>query len=149
MRKNDRFIIIAGAIAVAYWFYSKGRALGNLVFTPGTVNSVTMTGGAPLLSLNISVQNTSSASLRIDSLAANVLSNGSLVGNVYNFSPVDIPADSQIYMPVFVKLEMIGLANDIITAIQFRSTTQKIQVRGSANVNGIQLPLSVDFAIGS
>ena len=107
MNKTDRLIIYAGAAGLAYWFYSKGRALSNLVFTPGPVSGIQMVNGGPVLSLNISVQNTSSASLQINSLAANVISNGSLVGNVYNFLPTTVPANAQIFMPVLIRLETI------------------------------------------
>lgn len=149
MTKNDKVIIFAGAAFAVYWFASKARALQGLVFTPGPVQGITMTSGAPVLSLNIQVQNTNSAGLEINSLAANVISNGSLIGNVYNFSPTIVPANSQIFMPVLVRLETIGLVSDLITSLQYGSASQNIKVVGSANVNGIQLPLTVDFKIGS
>jgi LEA14-like dessication related protein len=145
MKKNERLIIYAGAAFVAYWFYSKARALQGLIFSPGPINGITITGGAPVLSLNVGVQNTNSASLRIDSLAANVISNGTLIGNAYNFTPVEIPANSAVFMPVLLKLETIGIVNDIITAIQYGNPISNIKINGSVNVNGIQLPLSVNF----
>lgn len=149
MTKNDKVLLIAGAAVVAYWFFSKARALKGLVFTPGPISGVTLTGGAPVLSLNISVQNTNSASLRIDSLAANVMSNGILIGNVYNFFPAEVPANAAVLMPVQIRLGTIGLVSDLITSIQYGSASQSFVIDGSANVNGIQLPLNVSFKIGS
>lgn len=148
LSRSDTYLLLAAAAGVGYWFYSKARALGNLVFSPGTVLGMQFINGMPVITLSIIVQNTSGASLFLQSFAGNVYSNDTLIGNVYNFVPVSIPGNSQISMPVQVQLQPLGVANDIINAFSTGNFTQQIDIRGGANVNGFQLPVIINFAVG-
>jgi LEA14-like dessication related protein len=142
--------IVLGAIALlgGYWLFSKARALGNLLFQPGSIMGFSMLGSTPIVSITLVVQNTSNTSLTVDSLAGNVSSNGTLIGNVSNFSPVLVPGNSQISMPVSLMLQPIGVVNDIIRSFQNSNFAQDIKLSGFANVNGFQLPVNIEFNVG-
>lgn len=134
---------------MAYSAFAKARALGNLVVTPGSIRSMDFVGATPIITFTIIVQNTSGSSLLINSFAGNVYSGGTLVGNVYNFSPIAVPENSQIEVPVIVQLQMIGIVNDIIAAYQYGNTKREIVVEGFANVSSFQLPVTLKFTVGA
>ncbi len=148
MTTSEKVIAFGIVGLAAYWFYSKSKALLGLIFAAGKITGASLTGGAPVIDLSLTVQNTSTSSLVINSFAGNVYANGTLVGNVGNFSPVAIPANSQTALPVTAQLQIIGLANDILKAVDTGTLSQNINIKGSANVNGIQLPVDVTFAAG-
>jgi hypothetical protein len=148
--KTENKLLLLGALgAGAFWLYSKTRALGDLIFSPGAVTGAAFSGSSPLLNVTILVQNTSGSSLQLNSFAGNVLSNGNLIGNVSNFSPITIPGNSQLLMPVTLLLQPIGIVNDIIQAVQNSHFIQNISIKGQANVNNFQLPVNVNFSVGS
>jgi hypothetical protein len=148
MSNTNKVLLFGAAGLLAWWLYSKARALGDLVFSPGTVTGASMLGSSPLVNASIVVQNTSGSSLQINSFAGNVLSNGTLIGNVSNFSPLLIPGNSQINMPVNLLLQPVGLVNDIIQSIQNANFTQSLSIEGNANVNNFQVPVKVNFSVG-
>lgn len=105
--------------------------------------------GAPIITFNLYAQNTSSADLILNSFAANLFANNTLIGNVSNFSQVVIPGNSSTLIPLTARLQIIGLANDIIRAFQTNSFTQDLQLTGNANVNGVQIPIDLTLKVGA
>lgn len=149
MRTNQKILLYGGIAAVAFVLFSKARALANLVFSPGTVNNMGFINGTPVADFTILVQNTSSAGLTVNSFAGNVFSNNTLVGNVFNFSPVDIPPNSQVPVNVSIQFKALGIVNDIIRSFQYNNFGQVVSIDGFANVSGLQLPIHLQFAVGN
>ena len=149
MQKAEKLVILGAVSLAAYWFYSKSRALASMNFLPGTVTNFVMTGGSPVLMFNLIAQNTSTSSLQVNSIAANVYSGDTLIGNISNFTPVVIPGNAQALVPVSAQLQVIGIVDQLLNAFAYKNNSKKVQLRGSANVNGIQLPLDgIEFSIG-
>jgi LEA14-like dessication related protein len=149
LKSETKIALIAAAGAVAWWLYSKTRALGDLIFSAGSVSGVQFSGSTPIVSANILIQNTSGTDLQINSFAGTVSSNGTVIGNVSNFSPVVIPGNSQVSMPITITLQLLGVASDIVNSIQTGSLKQSLALSGQANVNNFQLPVNVTYQIGS
>lgn len=149
MRTNERMLLYAGVGVAAFVLFAKARALSNLVFTPGAINNFGFADGVPVADFTVLVQNTSSAGLTINSFAGNITSNNTLVGNVYNFTPVDVPANSQTSVNISIQFKPLGIVNDIIRAFQNSNFGQVVTVDGYANVSGIQLPLHLNFSVGN
>lgn len=133
---------------VGLWFIRKSMAINSLTFQPGPINNVSIVGAAPVLSLSLTAFNTSGADLTVNSLAGAVSSNGALIGNVYNFSPVTIPQNSYASVPVNIALSLSQIVSDLVNAYQTRSLTQNIQLQGWANIEGVQVPLDLQFHVG-
>jgi LEA14-like dessication related protein len=140
-------ILIIGALAGAYWLWSKASHGSNLVFYPHKISSITFDGFNPILNADIYIQNASNTAFTIDSLAGNVYANDTLVGNVSNFSQQQIPANSQISYPVTFRLNPIGLVDTIVSAIQNQSTPVTLVVDAKANAEGVQLSVPMEFKI--
>jgi len=149
VNKNDRYLIFGAGLLAIYWFATKSRALAGLVFSPGSIQNIYLTGGQPVAELTVMAQNTNSAGLEMNSFAGSVFSGNTYVGNVYNFIPIVIPANSMVPIPVKIQFQISGLVNEIINAYTNGNYRRDISIQGSANVNGFQLPIKADFPIGS
>lgn len=149
MERNEKILLFSGIGLLAFILLSKARALGNLVFTPGTVQSMAFVGSTPVAQVSINAQNTSSASITINAFAGNVYSNNTLVGNIASFTPVLIPGNSITPVTVGIQFMLMGVANDIVNAFSSNNFSQDIKITGYANVSGLQLPVNLDFSFGN
>ena len=148
MRNSTLLALGAVGALIVYHLWRESSAAGNLVFTPGNVTNMAFSGSTPVVAFTINVQNTSTTDLLLNSIAGNLYSNNTLVGNVSNFSPVTIAANSQTVLPVNASFQILGIANDLISAFQSGSTQQNLELEGFANVGGAQVPLDLKMTVG-
>jgi len=143
------WLVLGGAIVLALYSVGSYALAGlNLVFLPGSVSSVVMSGANPLITFTIQVQNTSSTSLTINSLAGNIIANGTLIGNISSFTPTTIPPGVTL-LPVTANLQAVSLVSSILNIFQNNSGSQALALQGSANVGGIPVPLNLTYTIGT
>lgn len=136
------------AVAAGLYFWNLQKAAGKLTYYPGNITAFDMQGLSPVLYAELIVQNTNNVSFTINSMAASVTADGTLIGNVSNFSPVQIPGNSQAAIPITLVLMPIGIANEIIQIITGGAGRKNIKVTGGVNANGFQEEFSLDFKIG-
>lgn len=150
MAKTSTIITWAAAgFAFLWWAGTQVVAGLNLVFYPGSVTAISMSGATPVITFTMQVQNTSGTALNFNSLSGNITSGSTLIGNIYNFTPIIIAPNSTSLIPVTAQLNAIGLANDIVTAFSSNASSQAIIVEGVANVNNIQIPVNLNFTVGT
>lgn len=137
-------LIIAGVAGLYLWNLKK--AAGNLQYFPGNITGFDLF--PPTIYVELIVQNTSNISFVISSLSASVLSDSTLIGNVSDFTPVQIPANNQGVLPLRLTLMPVGLANDIISMINGGAGTRTILISGSVNANGTQQAFSLSYKVG-
>lgn len=142
----ESLLLIAGGI----WLYTSTvtKAAGNLIFVPGNITNIGLAGISPVVVADLLIQNTSNVDFTLNSLAANVTSDGTLIGNVSNFSAVSIPGNSQTAVPLHLTLLPLGIVDNIIQAFYGGFTKKEFVVDGSVNANGQQVPLKLIFKIG-
>lgn len=136
------------AVAAGLYLWNLQKAAGKLTFFPGNITSFDMQGLSPVLYAELIVQNTNNVSFTINSMAASVTADGTLIGNVSNFTPVQVPGNSQAAVPLTLVLMPIGIANQIIQIITGGAGRKDIKVTGSVNANGFQEEFALDFKIG-
>lgn len=141
-------VLIALGIVGGLYFFNQFRAAGNLVFFPGNVTGLNISGLSPVLTADLIVQNTNNVTFTVYSIAASVSSNGTLIGNVSNFSPITIPGNSQATIPLTLVLQPLAIVNNIIGIITGGVGKQEIQIQGSLNADGIQAPISLTYKLG-
>jgi LEA14-like dessication related protein len=141
-------VLIALGVVAGLYFFNLQRAAGNLVFFPGNITGFSLNGPSPTITAELVVQNTNNISFTIQSVAASVSSNGTLIGNVSNFLPVTVPGNSQAVIPLTLVLQPIALVNNIIGIITGGSGNSQVQIKGSLNADGIQAPISLTYKIG-
>jgi len=138
-------------VAVGYLLL-KARTLANLVFSAGQVSGISFEGLTPILSVSLIVQNTSSIGVTLQSIAGNVFTedggSSTLVGNLSSFLPVHIAPNQQSAININVRMRLLGIVNDIITAYQSRNYTKVLEFQCSANVDGVQMPFSFKIPVG-
>jgi LEA14-like dessication related protein len=140
-------LLLASAGGLYLWNLSK--AAGNLIYLPGTFTGFSLSGISPEISATLVVQNTSNLSFTINSLAANVLSDGTQVGNVKSFVPTEIPSNSEASVPIILTMQPIGIVNEIISIMTGGVGTRKVVITGSVNANGMQQAFSVEYKLGA
>lgn len=146
MRMNGvgAVLLLAGVAGLYLWNLS--RAAKNLIYLPGNITGFNLL--PPVIYLELVIQNTSNVDFTINSLAANVTSDGTVIGNVSEFVPVSLPANSQGVVPITLSLQPLGLANEIISILSGGNGYRNLEIKGSVNANGIQQSFSVQFKIG-
>lgn len=140
-------LLLAGAGGLYLWSLSK--AAGNLIYLPGSFTGFSFSGISPEISATLVVQNTSNLSFTINSIAANVLSNDTQIGNVKSFVPTEIPSNSEASVPIVLTMQPIGLVNEIISIMTGGVGTRDVVITGSVNANGLQQAFSVNYKLGA
>lgn len=147
---NTGKVFLFGGIGILLaYLFTQGRSIANLIFSPGSVSSMSFVGATPQATISIMVMNTSNLPVTISSFAANILSNGSYIGDVSNFFPVVIQPNSKTAFNVNADFQLIGIVNDIINAFQTKSIKQNLEIKGYANIDGQQIPVDINFTVGS
>lgn len=147
--KTEKVLLYGGVAVIGLALFLKARALGNLVFTPGSVSNMGFQNGIPVADVTLLAQNTSATGLTVNSFAGNVFSNDILIGNIYNFQPVHIAGNSQTPVNVSIQFKALGVVTDLIKAFQNNNYSQDITIDGYANVMGLQLPINLKFQFGT
>jgi len=137
-------LLLAGFAGLYLWNLS--RSAGYLQYYPGNITGFSLI--PPVITVDLIVQNTSNVSFTINSLAANVTSDGTQIGNVSDFIPVTIGPNSQGPIPLTLKLLPLGIVNDIISIITGGVGSRNILIKGTVNANGIQQPFELPFKVG-
>lgn len=141
-------VLAALGLVAGVYFWNLYRAAGNLVFFPGSITGLSLDGLSPVIQAEMIVQNTNNVSFTVMSIAASVTSNGTLIGNVSNFSPFQIPGNSQATIPLTLVLQPIALVNNIIGIVTGGSGKTELQISGSLNADGIQAPIALTYKLG-
>ena len=139
-------VILGGIIGL--YFINQAAAASSLVFFPSGINGLAFEGSGPVVTASILVQNPTNTAFTFESFAASATSDGTLVGNVSNFTPVAIAPNTEGVMPIKIRLLLLTAANDVIDAIQNRNIKKKLQVKGTINTNGVPVPVTLEYEIG-
>jgi len=138
--------IVAGIAGLYLW--NLRNAASNLTYFPGDITGFSLSGFSPVITADLVVQNTSNVDFTINSLAGNVLSDGTIIGNLSNFTPVRILANSQGVIPLTFTLQTLGVVSEIIAIITGGSGQKNLVLQGSVNANGIQQAIAVPYKVG-
>lgn len=139
-------LVLAGAAGLYFWNLS--RAAGNLIYFPGNITGFQLDGISPIIYVDLIVQNTNNASFTINSLAGNVLSNDTVIGNIHNFTPVEVSGNGQTAIPLTLVLQPIAIVGDIISIITGGVGKRDLRVHGTVNANGMQAGFDLNYKIG-
>jgi len=141
-------VLVLAGIAGLYFFTLKNAA-GNLVYQPGNVTGFDLNGAYPVITADLIIQNTSNVDFTINSLAGNVTSDSTLIGNVSDFTPVQIRANSQGSIPLTLTLQPLQIVNTLIALLTGSgSGSRTMVITGSANVNGFQQAFTLSYKVG-
>ena len=134
-------VVLIGLGAAAVWYYANlGVAANTINFVVGNVNF----DGLTTLTVNLTAQNVSNVDLKVSSMSGTVFMNGSTFANISDFTPVTVAANSQMNIPIVVKISVLSLGSNIMSLIN--SGSADFSVHGNANVNGMPIPFDTDLS---
>lgn len=142
-------VLLGGSIAFLLYSYTrKSIAAGNLYFFPDKIESFNFDGLTPVMVAGLRVQNTSNQSFTLYSFAANVYCNEYLIGNAYSFQPQQVLPNAQGLIYFSLRLMPLGIVNELIRAFQDRNFAFDVIVKGSMNVDNLQVPIELKYKVG-
>lgn len=131
-------------IAIGGYLAYQALRVFNAVNTVQIVfNGITPQG--PLnYTLNFIIQNITNVTANLNALTGSVYVNGTVVGTLSNFTPVSIPATSQVSINVNLAVSILGLSSQILQLIQGGGAT--VEVKGNMNVDSLIIPFDEQLA---
>lgn len=143
---------MGGAGALLAWnIYARAQAAYSLNFLPGRIKSLSFNGVRPVLTVEMQVQNTSNHVFNVLSIAGNVYVNSGgkdyLIGDVEDFQPVQIAANSVKVLDIDLVLQITGVVSDMIQTVSSGVTPQTVKLAAFANVDQLQVPLNYQYKL--
>lgn len=143
----DNKILLLGGAAIAYYLYTQKRAISLLNYYIHGV-ALDFQGLAPILKIDIGIQNPSNTGFEVRDFVGNLVANGNNIGTMSAFTPLTVAPASQVIYPVYIRLNAIGIVEDIIQLIQSQSgISQTIALTGYVNASGIVAPINLTYKI--
>lgn len=145
---NTNTVLTAAAGVILYSTLTKANALQTLNFYPAAVKDLRFDGATPVITIGLAIQNTSNQKMILKSFAGNVSANGYLVGNVSSFIPAVIEPNRQSVLWLTLRLSLIGIVQDIISALQGGGISQNLRLSATANIDYWQVPIDIKYKVG-
>ena len=138
-------LLIGGAAFLLWMFGSGATVVSNLKFIE---NGMTFNVSNPLritINLAVIVQNPTSGSVTLESLAGYFFINGQQSGNVSDFVPSVIAANSQTLINLILSVNDLSLVGVIMDYINSGSSSVVVNVQATANISGVAIPVNLSF----
>ena len=143
--ETSTLLLLGGAAFVLYYFGGGATALANLKFIE---NGMSFDVSNPLrvrVNLSVIVQNPTSGTLTLNSIAGYFYINGSQSGNVSYFIPTIIPPNSQSQIVLNLSVNDASIISDIVNYINSGSSSITVELKATGNINNIPAPLDLIF----
>jgi LEA14-like dessication related protein len=139
--------LIVGAGLILWSFISKSNVINSLRILINRIH-VEFSGLSPVITLYIVVQNPTNDTFTIYSLAGDVYVNGNFVGNVSNFTKFTVERNSQLEVPIVLKLSIVSLISQVVDIVTGKSAAGgTVQLRGNINLDNQQFPVDIAYKI--
>lgn len=134
-------LLVGGVAFVAWYFWTRANTLKSLIFQPVGLG---VQGGG--VSIQLEVDNPTPNALQFNGFAGSLTVNGANIGNVTDFQPV-LLAPGATRLNLFIAPNVFGIASGAINLIEGNEGSGNIQssLNGTANINGIPLPVNLVF----
>jgi Late embryogenesis abundant protein len=97
--------------------------------------------------LNFLIQNVTNVTANLNAITGAVYVNGTMVGTLTNFTPVAIPATSQVSINVNLQVSVLGALSQAVSLIQSGADDGvTIEVKGNMNVDSLVIPFDETLA---
>lgn len=142
--KAGTLLLIGAAGFAAYYYMNLGVAGATIQFVVQGIHF----DGISTITINMYAQNVSNADLVVSSMSGNVTVNNIQMGNISDFTSRSIPANSQVIIPIVMRVSISSLPA-VITAVLNSDAPVDVNISGNANVNGLVIPFSTDEQINA
>lgn len=149
MTTTQKVLLFGGGAALLFGLFSRAQAAGNLIFYPDRVSNIDISGGKPVLTAKVLVQNVGNTPLTLYSIAGNLFSNGYMIGNGKNFNGLTVPANSQVLLPIAFELSWFNIVQDLLNAFNGNGFKQAIEWDATINIAGLPVQQQkIKFTVG-
>ena len=145
MKKN--FIWIAAAAAAIYFIIRKSSFAKNLIFSFNNIKPVGK-WWQPELIITLSVQNPTNQVATIRAISGTLYLSDKAISNISNFNQQNIQPQMESLISFSARPGVVGIANvikEIFSGTKSKQYTFKFI--GSANVEGVLLPIDQEFIL--
>lgn len=149
MSNNTKYLIGAGVIAAAYYFFRLKRTGQNIKVNLANVSLRRSSGlSLPTVRMDFEIQNPTNGTANIKGVVGDVYINGQYLANVSNLTTTQVKPNSSTIYSVDVKA---GITDTITTLISLLSKKNAGSPKGvnftadlNVNVNDILFPVKID-----
>lgn len=139
-------VIVLGLGFLAFLAFQKSTVVSNLKFVENGIDFNFSNVLRPQIYLHIIVQNPTSGSVLLQSLAGYFSVNGVQSGNVSSFIPTAIGPNSQTVMTLTLSVNDAAVITDILNFIHGAGKSSvNVAVEATANIDGVPVPVSLSF----
>jgi|ERR1700722_18154659 len=140
-------LLMLGVGAFLLWQFGIGGAVvSNLKFVENGMNLDVSNPLRVVINLSVLVQNPTSGSITLQSLAGYFYVNGTQAGNVSYFTPTVINPNSQTSITLQLSVNDISLVTILMNYANSGTSNLNVEVKATANVNNAPLPIDLNFS---
>lgn len=137
-------LIWIGAGALALYLLDKGNTINSLRFLVSDIAFDLSNVLSPAADITVLVQNPTAGSLTMQSLQGNFYFNDKPGGTVSDYTPAIVGPNSETPIKLHVQSSQPEIIN-IITNFIEHAAPLVIAVKGTANVQGVTIPVNLQF----
>ena len=135
------FLGIAVLGGLAFWLYSRKRLQETALFS---FDGVRIANNK--LQIKLGLSNPTNASVTINSIVGVLISKGNDIANVQSFEKVTILPNNKTMISLDVTPSLIGLFTTVKQIVRKGGLKNlNLRFKGTANVNGLPLPIDVTY----
>lgn len=142
--KPGNILLLVGAGAAVLYFTQLGVAAKTANFVFQSVDFLSATK----LRVGILCQNVSNADVTVLAMDGSITLNNNFLGTAYYFGqPVEIAPASQQVIYLTIDLSVLSIPGTVVDLLNNPTQSFSLQVKGSANVNHIVIPFTVNQSV--
>ena len=136
-----------GLAGLGFYLFEKNTVVSSLRFVEQGITFDISNLISPIINVSILVQNPTSGSLTLQSMAGTFSVNGNPSGNASYFPavPTVLAPNAQTIIVIQLRLTDSGIITDLLNFISGSTTALNIALNGTANVNNAPIPLILSF----
>ena len=135
-------IILTGAAAIFFYFFSRTQAAKNLKIYFRDLQLKKIKGKVlPEIFARFTINNGSNTPLSINSIVGDITVNGSALSSVSQFEKMTIPANSASVLNLKIQTPALNVAQ-VVYSMFGKKQSVTVGFEGTVNSNGILIPIS-------
>lgn len=145
LKIETKTLLIAGGVLLALPLVKKAFAGAKLNIVFSRVKNIGYQGGQLKVTIELRALNPTGEVFTINSLLGNLFFNSASIGQGFILSPLTIQPNSYTDLPITFTVDPGQAANAIYDIATNGKPGAALQFKGSANVDGVPLPINQTF----
>lgn len=144
---DSTLLLIGGGAFILWFFGTRGAVVANLKFIEDGMNFDVSNPLRVGVNLTVIVQNPTSGSVTLQSLAGYFFINGTQAGNVSYFTPTLIAPNSQTIVVLRLSINDLSIVKILMDYVNGASDASLVvDIQATANIDNVPVPVSMSFS---